>query len=100
MRTIGITKTIRYTELQGVRGCLSIEVNGRTVGTFRIACYIVGVCCSGVSVKQGSTVLNVIQKLTNFVVLENTTVKINTIAWFIEVVLNLLDSAVIELKKT
>ena len=27
------------------RGCLSIEVNGRTVGTFRIVRYIVGVRC-------------------------------------------------------
>ena len=27
------------------RGCLSIEVNGRTVGTFRIVGYIVGVRC-------------------------------------------------------
>ena len=27
------------------RGCLSIEVNGRTVVTFRIVCYIVGVRC-------------------------------------------------------
>ena len=26
------------------RGCLSIEVNGRTVGTFRIVRYIMGVC--------------------------------------------------------
>ena len=26
-----------------VRGCLSIEVNGRTVGTFRIVRYTVGV---------------------------------------------------------
>ena len=32
--------------------------NGRTVGTFRIVCYIVGVCCWGVSVKQGFTVLS------------------------------------------
>ena len=40
------------------RGCLGIEVNGRTVGTFRIIVrYIVGVCCSGVSVMRGSTVL-------------------------------------------
>ena len=39
------------------RGCLSIEVNGRAVGTFRIVCYIVGVHYSGVSVKRGSTVL-------------------------------------------
>ena len=38
------------------RGCLSIEVNGRTVGTFRIVRYIVGVRFSGVSVKWGSTV--------------------------------------------
>ena len=27
------------------RGCLSIEVNGRTVGTFRTVRYIVGVRC-------------------------------------------------------
>ena len=27
------------------RGCLSIEVNGKTVGTFRIVRYIVGVRC-------------------------------------------------------
>ena len=27
------------------RGCLSIEVNERTVRTFRIVHYIVGVCC-------------------------------------------------------
>ena len=38
------------------RGCLSIEVNGRTVGTFRIVHYIMGVRFSGVSVKRGSTV--------------------------------------------
>ena len=40
------------------RDCLpvSIEVNGRTVGTFRIVSYIMGVRCSGVSVKRGSTV--------------------------------------------
>ena len=37
-------------------GCLSIEVNGRTVGTFRIVRYIMGVHFSGVSVKMGSTV--------------------------------------------
>ena len=35
------------------RGCLSIEVNGRAVGTFRIVHYIVGVRYSGVSVIQG-----------------------------------------------
>ena len=37
------------------RGCLSIEVNGRTVGTVRIVRYIMGVRFSGVSVR-GSTV--------------------------------------------
>ena len=36
------------------RGCFSIEVNRRTVGTFRIVCCIIGVRFSGVSVKQGS----------------------------------------------
>ena len=36
------------------RGCL--EVDGMTVGTFRIVCYIMGVHFSGVSVKRGSTV--------------------------------------------
>ena len=39
------------------RGCLSIEVNGRAVGTFRIVRYILGVHYSGVSVKWGSTLL-------------------------------------------
>ena len=33
-------------------------MNGRTVGTFRIARYITGVQFSGVSVKRGSTVVN------------------------------------------
>ena len=31
------------------RGCLNIRLNGRTVGTFRMVCYIVGVHCLGVS---------------------------------------------------
>ena len=39
---------------------LSIEVNGRIVGTFRIVCYIVGVRFSGVSVKRGSTVFIIV----------------------------------------
>ena len=43
------------------RGCLSIEVNGMTVGTCGIVCYThiscMGVRCWGVSVKRGSTVL-------------------------------------------
>ena len=40
------------------RGSLSIEVNGRpkTVRTFTIVRYIMGVLFSGVSVKRGSTV--------------------------------------------
>ena len=45
------------------RGCLSIEVNGRAIGTFRTVRYIVGVRYSGVStiqgcplIKRGSTV--------------------------------------------
>ena len=42
------------------RGCLSIEVNGKTVGTFGIVRYIVGVRCSGVSVKRGSTVIIIV----------------------------------------
>ena len=37
------------------RGCLSIEVNGKAVGTFIFVRYIVGVRYSGVSVKRGST---------------------------------------------
>ena len=35
------------------RGCLSIEVNGMAVWTFRIVRYMVGVRYSGVSVKRG-----------------------------------------------
>ena len=42
------------------RGCLSIEVNGRAVGIFRIVHYIMGVRYSGVSVKRGSTVFQTI----------------------------------------
>ena len=40
------------------RGCLIIKVNGRTVGTFRIVRYIVGICCWGVSIKWDSAVLS------------------------------------------
>ena len=29
------------------RGCLSIEANGKTVGTFGIVSYIMGVCQAG-----------------------------------------------------
>ena len=39
--------------MSAIQGCLSVEVNGRTVGTFRIVCYIMGVQFSGVSVKRG-----------------------------------------------
>ena len=38
------------------RGCLSIEVNGRAVRTFRIVRYIVAVHYLGVFIKWGSTV--------------------------------------------
>ena len=41
------------------RGCLSIEVNGRTVGTFRIVHYIMGIRCWGMSIKWGFTVFHV-----------------------------------------
>ena len=40
-----------------VRGCLSIVVIGRTVGSFRIVHYIMGARFSGVSIKRGSTVV-------------------------------------------
>ena len=43
------------------RSCLSIEVNGRAVGTLRIVRFIVGVRYSGVSVKWGSTVLPIVE---------------------------------------
>ena len=42
--------------MSAIQVCLSTKVNGRTVGTFRIVRYIVGVRFSGVSVKRGSTV--------------------------------------------
>ena len=38
-------KAVCYTRYLLFRGCLSIEVNGRTVGTFRIVSYIVSVHC-------------------------------------------------------
>ena len=41
----------------GSWSCISIEVKGRRVETFRIVRYIMGVRCSGVSVKWGSTVV-------------------------------------------
>ena len=43
--------------MSAIQGLLSIEVNGRAVGTFRIVCYIMGVCFSGVSIKRGSTIV-------------------------------------------
>ena len=54
MRTIGTAKTVHLYGVAGCllfRGCLSIEVNGMAVGTFKIVRYIVGVRYSGVSVK-------------------------------------------------
>ena len=58
--TIGTAKTVRYgvAGCRLFRGCLSIEVNGRAIGTFRIVRYIVDVRYSAVSVKRGSTVLH------------------------------------------
>ena len=56
--TIGTTKLSLY-RVVGCplfRDCLSIKVDGRTVGTFGIVRYIVGVRCWGVSVKDGSIV--------------------------------------------
>ena len=47
---------IQSSGVSGIQG-LRIEVNGRTVRTFRIVRYIMGVHFSGVSVKRGSTVL-------------------------------------------
>ena len=52
---MGSSKTVR--SAYGVvgcllfRGCLSTEVNVRTVGTFGIVCYTMGVRCWGVSAK-------------------------------------------------
>ena len=34
---------IRSSGVSAIQGCLSIEVNGKTVETFRIVCYIVSV---------------------------------------------------------
>ena len=42
--------------VSAVQGLLKYWVNERTVGTFRIVCYIAGVPCWGMSIKQGSTV--------------------------------------------
>ena len=53
LRKLSVRLSSRVSTIQGL---LSIEVNGRTVGTFRIVRYIMGVRFSGVSVKRGSTV--------------------------------------------
>ena len=45
------------------RGCLCIEVNGKTVRTFKIAHHIVGVCCWEVSVKRGFVVYSAVYVL-------------------------------------
>ena len=47
---------IQSSGVSAIQGFLSIEVNGRTVGIFRIVRYIVGAHFSGVSIKRGSTV--------------------------------------------
>ena len=48
---------IRSSGVSAIQGLLiSIEVNGRTVGTFRIVRYVMGVRFSGVSVKRSFTV--------------------------------------------
>ena len=57
LRTIGTSKTVGVVGCPLRRGCLSIEVNGRTIGTFRIVHYIMGVRFSGVSIKWGFTVV-------------------------------------------
>ena len=59
LRAIGTAKKCPLYGVVGCplfKGCLCIELNGRTVGTFRITRYIMGVRFSGVSVKRCSTV--------------------------------------------
>ena len=46
------------------RVCLSIEVNGKKIGTFRIVWVIVGICCWGVSLKWAFTLFTVVFKKT------------------------------------
>ena len=53
--------------MSAIQGLLSIEVNGRAVGTFRIVNYIVGVHYSGVSIKRGSTVLEYIRSVLDII---------------------------------
>ena len=53
------------------RGCLSIEVNGRAILTFRIVRHIVGVRYSRVSVKWGSTAKTAYYKIGRNNVCEN-----------------------------
>ena len=56
----------------GVSAIQGLLKYGRTVGTFRIVRYIMGVCFSGVSVKRGSTVFrNSIHKTNHQVYLRN-----------------------------
>ena len=42
--------------MSAIQGLLKHRSAWKTVGTFRIVRYIMGVCFSGVSVKRGSTV--------------------------------------------
>ena len=41
-RKLSVIRSSRVSAIQGL--LISIEVNGRAVGTFRIVCYIRGVC--------------------------------------------------------
>ena len=47
---------LRKLSLYEVAGCLQFRGYGRTVRTSSTVCYIIGVRCSTVSIKQGSTV--------------------------------------------
>ena len=46
---LGLRKlsVIRSSGVSAIQGCLSIEVNGRTVGTFRIVHYIISWVSAG-----------------------------------------------------
>ena len=55
-RKLSVLRSSRVSAIQEL--LLSIEVNGKTDGTFRIVCYIVFVCCWVVYVKWGTTVFH------------------------------------------
>ena len=56
LHTLGLRK-LSVIWSSGVSANQGLLKYWRTVGTFRIVHYIVGVCCWGVSIKQGSTVV-------------------------------------------